>query len=528
MARARKRPLVRLTLSLLREGIQDPEQALDDKRRLRSATASSSSLSSAVLYYHAPRAQPVGWLKFVQPAFAELPALRAQHASAVLFFKCGKRLFAATFGYGHALLHGTAVESNFGIRTALNLCDPDTLRSIDFRTIEERTRIGRIQLSQAGTVGAFRVDTDTDLLRGVEATSNDPSICERVGGKWSSLTLQSRIEIDELPALGRKLLSIYAKRKLPADFRWIDNVQRVTAEDVVDTLDRELGRRLDSRALTNIRLAVPEISGLTTDTEARLFTSSGILCDAGIAAYLEERPRSVADTVKASKQSHKVVLVTLNGEEKHRISVYQCIVAEIELGGVLYLLTDGEWFHLDRDFVEDVNRAMRAIKRLRIALPAWKAGTPEGKWNEATARSMGATLLDKRLLAMSGRYSAIEPADLLTNERVFMHVKRRDKSSAGLSHLFAQGRVATEMFTREKSFRDKLAGELGKRHSLFAEIRSGAVNPSQWTIAYVLLGADPNSPAESLPFFSKVNLRKHVQGLESMQYAVRLAGVATA
>jgi len=397
-----------------------------------------------------------------------------------------------------------------------------------FRTIEERTRIGRIQLSEAGRVAAFRVDTDTDLLRGVEAASNDLSVCERVGGKWSSVTVAARVDIDQLPDLGRKLLRVYAKQTLPSDFRWIENVQKVTAEDLVERLDKELGAQLDARDLTSIRLAVPEMMGLATDCEARIFSAEGAPCESDIAAYLDGQKRTVSDTLEAAKHSHKVVLVTLNGEEKDSVSVYRCIVAEIELKGTLYLLADGEWFKLDRDFVEDVNKAMRSIKPLRLPFPAWTKGQAEGQWNEAAAKSLSAFLLDKKTLMMSGRYTAIEPADLLSDSRVFMHVKRRDKSSGGLSHLFAQGRVATEMFAAEKSFRDKLSGKLGKRHALYQEIRGGPPDPTKWTIAYVLLGADPTSPTDSLPFFSKVNLRKHVQSLEMMQYKVRIAGVATA
>lgn len=528
MARKTDKPIVRLTLSLLRSSITKPEQAIDKKRSPQAVKARQTVLPNGVLYYNAPPSQPASWVKFVRPAFGGLDALRSQHASGVLLFKCGRRYLACTFGYGHALLDGAAIESSFGIRTALNLCHPDTLRAIDFRTIEERTRIGRIQLSQAGAVGAFRVDTDTDLLRGVEAESNDPTICERVGGKWSTLTVAARVEVDELPALGRKLLKVYAKPKLPSEFRWIDNVQKLTDESVVDELDAELCAQLDARELTNIRLAVPELMGLNTDTEARLFSAEGAACDSDVAAYLEGRKRTVANTIEAAKVSHKVHLVDLDGKSKDEVSVYRCIVAEIEHGGVLYLLVDGEWFRLDRDFVEDVNKAMRAIKRLRTVFPPWKSGTTEGSWNEVAAKFLNAALLDKRLLAMTGRYTAIEPADLLTDDRVFMHVKRRDKSSGGLSHLFAQGRVATEMFGAERSFREKLAGCLGKSHPLYPEIRKGAPDPTRWTIAYVLLGADPTAPAESLPFFSKVNLRKHVQGLESMQYPVRIAGVATA
>lgn len=526
MARRSEKPLVRLTFSLLRDSISRPEEAIAKERSPKLVRAKQAVLPGGVFYYHAPPARPPSWVGFLTPAFDGLDTLRSRHASGVLFFKTGKRWLACTFGYGQALLDGAAVESSFGIRTALNLCDPDTLRAIDFRTIEERTRIGRIQVSQAGGVGAFRVDTDTDLLRGVEAASNDASVCERVGAKWSTLTVAARVEIDRLPALGRKLVKLYAKPKLPAEFRWIDNVQKVADGAIVSALDAELGMRLDARNLVNIRIAIPELMGLNTDADARMFAADGAPCESDAGVYLDSRPRKVANTVEAAKVSHKVHLVDLDGKSRQAIPVYRCLVAEVEHQGALHLLVDGEWFRLERDFVADVNKAMKRLKLLPTVFPGFKAGTTEGSWNEMAAKTLKATLLDKKTLAMTGRYTAVEPADLLTDDRVFLHVKRRDKSSGGLSHLFAQGRVATEMFNGERTFREKLAARLGKAHRLYGEIGARSPDPKQWTIAYVLLGADPKAPAESLPFFSKVNLRKHVQGLESMQYSVRIAGVA--
>jgi hypothetical protein len=52
---------------------------------------------------------------------------------------------------------------------------------------------------------------------------------------------------------------------------------------------------------------------------------------------------------------------------------------------------------------------------------------------------------------------------------------------------------------------------------------------SEWTstrtFGYVLLGADAANPADGLPFFSKVNLKKHIQGLLAMQNRVGIIGI---
>lgn len=219
MSRSKKKPIDYINLHLLKANIASADAAISQDKKPESVKAAPALLNGGVLYYQAPPSNPVGWQKFLRPAFgAEVDRFRSQHASAVLFFPAAGRMFAVTFGYGRSLLDESALESDFGLRTALNLCEPSTLRAVDYRTIEERTRIGRVQLSEEGSVNAFRMDMDTDLLRGLEARSNDQSVCERLGARWSSLTVGARVDIKDLPSLAAKLLKSYRKRTLPPDF----------------------------------------------------------------------------------------------------------------------------------------------------------------------------------------------------------------------------------------------------------------------------------------------------------------------
>ena len=52
-------------------------------------------------------------------------------ASAVLFIKGKTRWFAACFGYGYNFLDKSKVETDFGLRTALNALDKDRIKSSD-------------------------------------------------------------------------------------------------------------------------------------------------------------------------------------------------------------------------------------------------------------------------------------------------------------------------------------------------------------------------------------------------------------
>lgn len=525
-------PLQHLHVVLLKKDVKSGKAAIAQGKHPLVQKADSTVLPGGELYYQAPPARDADWREFLVPAFsAQLPAFKAQHASAVLFVPAKKRLFAVTFGHGDAFLSPAAVESDFGLRTALTLCQPESLRAVDYRTIEERTRLARVQLSAEASVSAFRVDTATDLLRGFEARSKDLAVCERLAARWSSLSITARVSIGKLPQTLAKLHNYYSKKSLPQEFAWIENVQRVQDPTVSTALDTELEARLTQGNLDNLRLAIPEIVGVGLKIGARFFEMDGPEFDSDISAYLSSRPRKVRSALEAAKKYHDIVLVDLGtGAEKQRIPVYRCVVAEIEHNGTLFILADGEWFSLDRDYVKEVDAVLGAIATAPHKLPNWPSGQIEGDYNAASCAAWrDAALLDKANVWHGGGHSQIEPADWVTKSLVLGYVKRRDKSSSGLSHLFAQGAVAAVLLNLDASFRKRVAAKIPPSHSaVAAKLRATKFSTDQWTVAYVILGADPGSPTQRLPFFSKVNLRKHIEHLRSMQYKVAIVGIPTA
>jgi uncharacterized protein (TIGR04141 family) len=523
------KPLEYVSLYLLKVEAKKPESALAAGKFAKKIVADTAVLPGGQLHYLAPPPNPVGWRSFLLPGFgSNLPDFKSKHVSAVLFFPRNGRIFAATFGYGRSLLAEGKLEPDFGLRTALQLCDPDTLNAVDYRTIEERTRIGRVQLSDRASVDAFRMDLDTDLLRGMEARSRDPKVCERIAARWASLTVGARVTIKDLPALAAALLKAYKTKKLPRQFAWIDNVQRTTDPSTLAALDGELEARLDGNNHTGIRLAIPEIIADSADLDAKLFQPTGNDFDSSVQTYLDARERKVSSTLLAAKNSHKIVLVDpSSGQQRAAFPVYRCLVAEVTYQGQLYLLADGEWFSLNEDFVKQTNRAVNRIPILKHKLPAWIPNEREDKWNlRACKQWTDAVCLDKANIPYGGSQSKIEPADFLTRSRILAHVKRRDKNSSGLSHMFSQGAVSAQLIRQERTFRKTLAAKLPSSHSAAAaELRRVTFDPTRWTVAYVVLGADATKPAQDLPFFSKVNLMKHADRLRLMDFRVGIIGI---
>jgi uncharacterized protein (TIGR04141 family) len=513
---------------LLKHAIKDPKQAINPKKYPEERKADATVLEGGMLYYETPPATKASWRALLVPAFGtNLPDFWSQHASAVLFFPTKGRWFAMTFGYGRSLLRESVLEPDFGLRTGVNLCEPDTLRAVDYRTIEERTRIGRIQVSNEASVGAFRMDTSTDLLRGLEATSKDKTVCERLGARWSNLAIAARMNLSDLPALGAKLLKYYKVKSLPKEFGWIDNVLRVSDPAEAEALDQELESRLDGGQHAGIRLAFPEIVADLVGLEARFFRRDGAAFCSKIADYLAARPKAVTSTVATARHSHDVVLVDPGTNTvKHRASIYRCLVAELEHTGKLYMLADGEWYQLDRDYVKEVDAVIRRIPVLKTKLPSWNSGEDEGEYlDRAVPLWTGCCKIHTGKIFHGGGSGQIEVGDILTDQNLIGHVKRLDKNSSGLSHLFAQGDTSARLMRMDREFRKKVAAKVPGTHKKQADaIRASKFDHEQWTIAYLILGASSTQPALDVPFFSKVNLRKHYEGLLLMGYRVVVVG----
>src|SRR5690242_13102087 len=130
----------------------------------------------------------------------------------------------------------------------------------------------------------------------------------------------------------------------------------------------------------------------------------------------------------------------------------------------------------------------------------------------------------------------VSGCDILTATGDIVHVKKVAGSSV-LSHLFALGAVSADLLLNSTAFRDgahaRVAEAIRNHHNLLpADVTAlGAlfathVNPRALRVIY-LIGMDKSTrPLEkALPFFSKVNLRAHVERIRSMGFGVECAVV---
>ena len=94
-----------------------------------------------------------------------------------------ERIFAIPFGYGWTLINPGVWEERFGLKTALNVIDPNNLRSIDKNNMSLIPKIASEQLTKDGTFADFGIDIEQDLIRSVTGKTKDEKFGAIVTGK---------------------------------------------------------------------------------------------------------------------------------------------------------------------------------------------------------------------------------------------------------------------------------------------------------------------------------------------------------
>jgi uncharacterized protein (TIGR04141 family) len=435
--------------------------------------------------------------------------LGSRSEAAVLIFRDADAVFALTFGMGFHLLNLDLMERDFGLRVTLNSIAPDKLRSLDKASYEANPLNTRNQSPKDADIFDLHIDTEMDMVYALTGASTEPMFGEHVTGR-DALTIMPEARLDDLPKILAAALARY-KAKMPERFSWVDNVNRVREPDTLEILDL---------MLTDLLQADPPGENVWAGRarDRGLGSADGLLVRPARAnreaPHLAVKPidRPHADHgVKPSAESFKDQAVHVNDanyESIKRWSAYRCVYAELPMGGKTFILRNGAWHSVSDDFVSRIDNTLSSLEIDKQDMPVYKHPS-EGAYNESVAHdTAGYELLDKKNISFGGSYDKIEFCDLVRDGHELIHVKFY-RSSATLSHLFAQGSVSAETFVKHQDFRVKLNEKLPAGIKLIDPLVRPAAE--KYRVVYAIATVK-TLPAE-LPFFSKVTLKNAVMTL---------------
>lgn len=516
-------PSHRLSIFLLTDRHRDLANYLKGPGQLRHVPVSWQGTQMGTLFVRPSARRRASWSQFFQGA-ADLTGISLEAAStgAVWLIRVAGRCFALSFGYGRHLLKDGKIEERFGLKVVLNSIAHDKLLSMDSRSLDSSGRQVREQATRESDASTFGIDIDRDLLRAATGTPTDQQLGARLSGK-DCLTASATCKLADIPDLLRRYLAQYQSTAYQSHFGWVDHIAEVSDKSLVHSLDDELCRYIEARA-SEAWLAVPEVIDWS-DTAGfdYLRKRDGIQSDLYLPHFVDSLREGTTLTVELLKRKQVRQLRLVDDAVANRWSVYDCIQAEVEFNGALYMLSNRRWFRVSKDYVGEVDNYISS----QVTPPPWSLPDynhkTEGDYNTHVRDSDPANwyCLDADNIFHGGGNSQVEFCDLLGLDRTLVYVKRYS-GSAPLSHLFAQGALSGELLLRDSAFREKVRKKLSGSKWV-GLIPVSRVDPAKFTLVYAIISASQNSLR--LPFFSRVTFREAHRRLSGFGYTVHLGEV---
>jgi uncharacterized protein (TIGR04141 family) len=529
MPKAGKLPKVQpIRMYLIKTAIKTYRDALRDHMEFTEYDFAPNLKQEGAIFLRKPIERPITWIRFLQEGVQEsLPTITSMAHAAVLFLEVDKRTLAVVFGMGRYMLKDTSYEADFGIIAALNSIAPDGIRSADTFLFEALAVHKRTQTSKTSSIADFEIDTTREHVRSITGKAKGKTLVERVTGTEGGFGANARISFPDLVDLCSNAIKAYRSKDYQTTFPRFDNLQRVSDSQKLKDLDALLLSLLGKRNTAGICLSPPEpleyddFSGFSMTPKGEIFD------ELSIDVYLDSRvssPLSI-DLLK----NHRVFLRKETADEPlGRWSIYKSLICEFPDSSTISILMNGEWYRVSSIFAQQVRDAIAKIPEVSLGLPALGTFKTEPEYLEAvTKHGKGLIVLDRKLAQCEDAGRPIEVCDILTGDRDFVHVKRRDGGSATLSHLFMQGRNSALALLRDSVFREETRKHLAK-HGTKAVARVPKDKPAtgSFRVVYGIMGTKPGTVASSLPFFSQLTLMDTAQKLAERGVDVALCPIS--
>jgi uncharacterized protein (TIGR04141 family) len=417
--------------------------------------------------------------------------------------------FAVAFGLGRHLLRPGVIEDRFGLKVVLNSVNPQSLRSIDKTTLGSIPKHTREQIGRDSIAGDFGIDIEQDLVSSVTGKSQVDSLGNTISGK-DALSVSVKVDATNITSFLALCYKQYLSSEYKKDFDWIDQISEVRNAVTVEKLDGLLLKKIEDEDFSKVWMAVPEVVDWVDIKGFRYLKrkEADVVDDLDIKAFLAAAEDKDVD-IDFLKNSRVFVISSKTDDVTEVWSAYRCTYAEIEHKGMVYILNNGKWYEIVKDFAEQINKGYSEMEKSDVALIEY-AHKDEAAYNTAASAAIPSSCcMDRQLISHGGGQSKIEFCDIYdANPKRLVHVKHYGGSSH-LSHLFSQGAVSGELFVADRAFREKLNDKLPDGYKLPSpETRPSA---GDYEIVFGVI-SDSLKPLD-IPFFSKVSLKNATRRL---------------
>lgn len=514
-----------------REKILSGEAILSDSSEL-------GDKATAYVFPNAPK--PPTWLADIKAAFDGMPALSNKTSCAVVVFEHVERIFVTAFAHGWQYLDDTKIESDFGLKVAINSLDDSKVKRIDSSHLGEAIK-GVSQSAFQRDIQAFGVDEALDLVRRISGRVDGDDFASSVSGA-TGLKITREMEFLDLPETAEEALSRSKSNNYKnTGFYIIDKVRPILDKLVLESLDQKAVDAIKA-GMDNFELSMP---GWSEDDVVHYgFYGPGLkgrFADLLMSTYRDALGSKLNTLNVETIRKHGIVAEFNNdaGVTK-RWSVKKALVGSVVDAGGLYAISEGEWYRLDQQFKADVDAGFSILQEdwpasetpLMIVKKLSENGKKTGfeselSYNARCAQAYGQILLDQEIIMVPAiPYGKFEACDLLDiSGKRLIHVKKSSRQSSVLSHFFKQGSNSARILKTIPEARSALVDKVRSitndsiAESLEIAFSSGM---NDWKVEFHIIDAPRQDGTFKIPFFSRITLRDESRNLKGMNYEVAL------
>lgn len=538
------------SLYLVKPDIESFEEVFTESAKEKILAGDAALIDSddlgdeATVYIFSSPPKPPAWLADINSVFVGTPALTNKSSCAVVVFRHVERIFVSAFAHGWQYLDDTKIESDFGLKVAINSLDDSKVKRIDSSHLGEAIK-GVSQSAFQRELQAFGVDEALDLVRRISGRVEGDDFANSVSGA-TVLKITREMEFADLPEVAEEALTRSQSTDYQSTgFYIIDKVRPILDKIVLATLDQRAVDIIKNGA-DNFELSMP---GWSEDDVVYygLYGPGlrGRFPDLLMSNYRDALGAELVDLDIEAIRKHGVVAEFSNDAgTKKRWSIKKALVGSVVEGGGLYAISEGEWYRLDQQFKADVDAGFAVLKEdwpsppevivKKISEDGKKTGfESELSYNERCAVRYGQVLLDQKILTVPATpYGKFEACDLLDIEgKRLIHVKKSSRQSSVLSHFFKQGSNSARIL---KTIPEARIALFDKVRELTDDATAAALEAAAgdamtgWKVEFHIVDAPRDDGTFMIPFFSRITLREESRTLKGMAYNVGLRFIPTA
>lgn len=427
-----------------------------------------------------------------------------------------KHFFAIVGGQGFAGINKARLKFDFGLKVVLNTIDPAKISIFDSKDFNANQKQSRVTFAKGNPIQEFQFDENAELLNLMSGKPIDTNFAKRISGAVP-LHLSTDINFQEIGKKCQFLLKKYRASDYKKTFSFIDKFKPVEEENIIKDLNEELKNYMLLEDTNNISLSFPTLDDYDPNNSYQYSLGNETLTTDEF---------EVEQVFKIIRQFNPVPLTvdTLNSISIHSLdssgvyksffSFFDIVIFEFKNAkGECYFLNNSQWFKIEKNFVNDVEKEFNSIPIISDVsyLPKWQGKESEGSYN-ARLDKMNFCIYDKRLFSdkAPSSTSKIEVCDAFDKKNKRLVCVKKYSGSATLSHLFAQGSVSLQLLADYEKYK-KFFCKMTNNHFLTQEFKPESLKISEYSVVFAIASSRSSPLSKFIPFFSKINILTHVR-----------------